>query len=193
VHVSGHASREELKMMINLLHPRYCVPIHGEYRHMVLYREMAAEVGLMPENVIMAEIGRTVEFGREGVTIGDRVPCGSVLVDGVTVGEVGQEVLRDRLHLSRDGVLVVSVVLDRLSGQIVAGPELMSRGFTESMEGVEELIVQAKERVYHILSSATDAEVEYGFVASKLRESLGRFLYERTRRRPMILPVVTEV
>lgn len=192
VHVSGHASREELKLMINLLHPRYCLPIHGEYRHMVLYRELATEVGLMPERVLMGEVGQALELSREEACPVHRVPCGSVLVDGVTVGDVGQVVLRDRLHLARDGVFIVSVVLDRRTGRVVAGPDLISKGFSESADN-EDLIGFARERVDQVLNAAGEGEVEYGFVVSKVREALGRYLYDRTRRRPMILPVVTEV
>ena len=192
VHVSGHASREDLKMMINLLHPRYCLPVHGEYRHMVLYRELATEVGLMPSKVLFAELGHTLQLTREEAREVGRVPCGSVLVDGVTVGEVGQEVLRDRLHLARDGVFVVAVAMDRLTGRVVGGPDLLSRGFSENYDA-DGLLDMAREKVAQALEGAGEGEVEYSFVAKQIRETLGRFLYEKTRRRPMILPVVTEV
>lgn len=194
VHVSGHGSREELKLMLNLVRPRYCMPVHGEYRHLVLYRRLAAEAGIPPENVILAEIGDVVQFDDEGAKKVDHHSIGSVLVDGVNVGGTTEVVLRDRQHLSRDGVLIVAITLDQTTGSIVAGPEVVSRGFTDpSLDGEGTLIGEARERIREAIENAATSTVEYGFVVSKVKETLSDFVYKQTRTRPMILPVITEV
>ncbi|MGH2457439.1 MAG: ribonuclease J [Chloroflexota bacterium] len=194
VHVSGHGSREELKLMLNLIRPRYCMPVHGEYRHLVLYRRLAAEAGIAPENVMLAEIGDVIEFNDEGVRKVDHHSVGSVLVDGVNVGGTTEVVLRDRQHLSHDGVLIVAITLDQTTGAIVAGPEVVSRGFIDpSLNGEDGLIAEARERIREAIEEAATATVEYGFVVSKVKETLSDFVYKQTRTRPMILPVITEV
>jgi ribonuclease J len=194
VHVSGHGFREELKLMLNLIKPKYCVPVHGEYRHLVLYRRMAAEVGIETENVVLAEIGDVVEFDEEQVRKIDRYSIGSVLVDGVTIGASHEVVLRDRLHLSRDGVVIVAITLDRTTGSVLAGPEVISRGIVEPgplADGT--LISQARDRIKEALQEFPATSVEYGYVVSKIKETVGDFIYQRIKARPMILPVVTEV
>jgi ribonuclease J len=194
VHVSGHGSREELKLMLNLIRPRYCVPVHGEYRHLMLYRRLAMEVGIPHDNILLAEIGDVVQFDDEGVQKVDHRSVGSVLVDGVTVGGTSEVVLRDRQHLSRDGVLIVAVTLDRTTGAILAGPEVVSRGFIEpSAFSVGGLVDQARTRIREALDDTTSTTVEYGFVVSKIKETMSDFVYQQTKARPMILPVVTEV
>ncbi len=194
VHVSGHGSREELKLMLNLIRPRYCMPVHGEYRHLVLYRRLASEVGIPPENVMLAEIGDVIQFDDEGVRKVGHHPVGSVLVDGVNVGGTSEVVLRDRQHLSHDGVLIVAITLDQTTGSIVAGPEVVSRGFIDpSLNGDGNLIGEARERVREAIEEAASTSVEYGFVVSKIKETLSDFVYKQTRTRPMILPVITEV
>lgn len=194
VHVSGHGSREEIKLMLNLLKPRYCMPVHGEYRHLVLYRRLAAEVGIRGENVMLAEIGDVIQFDDEGVRRVDHHAIGSVLVDGLAVGGSSEVVLRDRQHLSRDGVLIVSITLDRATGSIIAGPEVMSRGLIEpSLNGEGSLLEDTRHRVREALEEANTSTVEYGFVVSKVKETVSDFVYRQTRTRPMVLPVVTEV
>ncbi len=194
VHVSGHGSREELKLMLNLIKPKYCVPVHGEYRHLVLYRRLAAEVGITAENVVLAEIGDVIQFDDEGVRKVDHHTVGSVLVDGVTVGGSTEVVLRDRLHLSRDGVLIVAITLDRTTGAVMAGPEVISRGMMEPGPYADgTLIEQTRERIREALQNHLATTVEYGFVVSKVKETVGDFIYQRIKARPMILPVVTEV
>src|SRR5262249_20368599 len=131
VHVSGHASREELKHLLQLIRPRYLVPLHGEHRMLWLYRELAAEAGMPREHVFLTEIGDVVGFGPEGAQAYDSIPSGSVLVDGLTVGEVTNVVLRDRRRLAADGVLFVSVTLDRETGELLSGPDFVSRGFLD--------------------------------------------------------------
>ena len=189
VHVSGHASREELRLMINLLHPEFCVPGHGEYRHMVLYKRLAQECGIPQGNVLMSELGSVMAFSPGFGKIVDRVTAGDVLVDGVTVGEVGEVVLRDRRLLAQDGVLIVACTVDRQSGRIVAGPDVVSRGFVYAHNS-EELLDAAKEKAAEAIGVDGVSLAEPGFMESKIKEAVGKFLYEQTRRRPMILPVV---
>ncbi|MGI5835969.1 MAG: ribonuclease J [Chloroflexota bacterium] len=189
VHVSGHASREELRLMINLIRPQFVVPAHGEYRHMVLYRRLAEECGVPSSNILMPEIGSVMEFGPDYGKVTGKVTAGDVLVDGVTVGEVGEVVLRDRRLLSKDGVVIVVVTMDKQSGQVVAGPDVVSRGFVYARNS-EELLEAAKERALIALEQEVTGLAELGFVQSKIKEAVGKFLYEQTRRRPMILPVV---
>lgn len=192
VHVSGHASREELKYMLQLMQPKYAVPIHGEYRHMVLFRDVAEQAGLDPASVLLAEVGDVLEFGEDSGCIARRLPVGSVLVDGVMVGEVAQVVLRDRQHLSRDGVVIVVVALDRQSGKLIAGPDIVSRGFV-CMRDTDELAETAKEHVRKAIANHQRSEVEYGLAVHTIKQALGKFIFDKTHRRPMILPVVTEL
>jgi ribonuclease J len=191
IHVSGHASREELKEMVRLLRPKYCVPIHGEYRMLMLYRDLAIEEGVAPENVIVADIGQVIEFTPERSGLHGMVPSGSVLVDGLTIGGVTQIVLRDRRRLAADGVIICTVVVDRETGELVAGPDLISRGFVDPAEA--EILDQAKSRVTRSIERTPRGEADFGFLVGKVREVLSSYVYERTHRRPMILPVVTEV
>lgn len=190
VHVSGHASQEDLKLMLNLLRPRYCVPIHGEYRHMVLFRRLAMEVGLEASQVLLAGVGRILEFGKGFGGLAGKVPAGSVLVDGLTVGDVGRVVLRDRRLLARDGILMVAVVVDKQTGRPLAEPEIVARGFIYDQET---LIQGARELVRRELEQGDEVGAEYGFISQKIHEALSDYIYEQTRRRPMILPVVTEI
>jgi ribonuclease J len=194
VHVSGHGYREELKLMLNLMRPKFCVPVHGEYRHLVHYRRLAMEVGIPAENVLLAEIGDVIEFSEDSVRKVDHHSVGSVLVDGLNVGGTGDVVLRDRQHLSRDGILVVSITLDRTTGAVLAGPEVMSRGLIEPSTNAEGgLLDKAREKVREALQESASNSVEYGFVVSKVKEIIGDFVYGQTKARPMVLPVITEV
>jgi ribonuclease J len=188
VHVSGHASREEHKLMLNLIRPRFFVPIHGEYRHLVHHANMAKWVGIPPENVFVVESGQVLEFGPDWGRINGQVTEGHVLVDGLGVGDVGNIVLRDRHLLSRDGFVVVVVAVDADSGKVVEGPDIITRGFVYIRESGD-LIDRAAQCVLDAL--------EYGgpraTVSAKIKDSLAEFLYNQTKRRPMILPVVMEV
>jgi len=188
VHVSGHASQEEQKLMINLLKPKFFVPIHGEYRHLVLHAQMAQQLGIPAKNIFVVESGQVLEFdGNEG-WLGEEVAGGYVFVDGLGVGDVGQVVLRDRQHLSRDGFLIAVVAVDEKTGELLAEPDIISRGFVYMREA-EDLIEQAKEQVVTALQKGSSPTA----VSAKIRETLSEFLYVQTRRRPMILPVVIEV
>ncbi len=191
VHVSGHASREELREVLRTVRPRYCVPLHGEYRHMVLYQNLAAEEGIPLENVLLPEVGDVLMFTPQRASKVDRVDSGSVLVDGLTVGGVSQAVLRERGRLAEDGVLIAALVVDRETGQLISGPDLIARGFAEA-DG-DHLLAEARARLAKTLERVSQGEAEYGFLARKIHDALGRYIYRETKRRPMILPVVTEV
>ncbi len=192
VHVSGHGSREELKMMINLVRPRYFIPIHGEYRHLVHHAALAREVGLGEGQVLFGENGTVFAFSQGHGRIAGRVPSGQVLVDGLGVGDVGSVVLRDRHQLARDGILVAVLAARASTGELVAGPDLISRGFVY-MRQSEELLTEAARAVLEVLKREELDLRDWSAVKSVVREVLGRFVYERTRRRPMILPIIVEV
>jgi ribonuclease J len=193
IHVSGHASREELKHLIELVRPRFLVPLHGEHRMLWLFRELAVECGMHRENVFLTEIGDVVAFGKEDAQREEPIPSGSMLVDGLTIGEVTNVVLRDRRRLAADGVLFVSVTLDRETGELLSGPDFVSRGFLQADRDEDGLYDEAKERVEHALSGGDTHKPDVGYLVGKLRDTLNSFVYEKTRRRPMILPVITEV
>jgi ribonuclease J len=187
VHVSGHASQEEQKMMISLVRPRYFIPIGGEYRHLVLHAQMAKGLGIPEENIFVVENGQVIEFDDKGARLGQRVGGGHVLIDGLGVGDVGELVLRDRRLLSRDGFVVVVVALSEETGQIVEGPDIVSRGFV-FMRDAETLIEEAKELVIGVLANG-----HRDTASTLIHDTLAEFLYRKTRRRPMIFPVVLEV
>src|SRR5207248_3578365 len=194
VHVSGHASREELKHMLELVRPTYVVPVHGEHRMLWLLRELAVECGIKRENVFLTEIGDVVAFAAEDARREEPIPSGSMLVDGLTVGEVTNVVLRDRRRLAADGVLFVSVTPDRETGELLSGPDFVSRGFFQmDSSEADELFDEARERVTAALAGDDKRQPDVGYLVGKVRDALNSFVYERTRRRPMILPVVTEV
>lgn len=194
VHVSGHAAQEELKWMLNLCQPRYFVPIHGEYRMLWHHAELATSVGVPKENVFLLDIGDVLQFGSDGTAaVTGRVPSGQVFVDGLGVGDVGNVVLRDRRQLSQDGILIAVVTIDKRSGAVVAGPDIVSRGFVYIRES-EELLDEAKERLQDAIAQMADRPgTQWNVLKNSMRDTLSRFLYERTMRRPIILPVVMEV
>jgi ribonuclease J len=199
VHVSGHASQEELKLMLSLVRPRFFVPIHGEYRHLILHARLAQELGVPAANILVVEDGEVLELDGERALVAEHVSAGYVFVDGLGVGDVGQVVLRDRQALAQDGILIVTITVDRHTGLPIAGPDIVSRGFVYVREN-EELVEKARAQVQLALqaSSAGDGEgearqVDWQYVKNKIRDVLSRFVYEQTRRRPMILPLVMEV
>ena len=193
IHVSGHASQEELKLIHNLLRPKFFIPVHGEYRHLRKHAMLAQDLGMPKENVFVAENGNIIEFTKEKGGIVGKVPSGIVLVDGLGVGDVGNIVLRDRRQLSQDGILIIVVTMDKEMGAVVAGPDIVSRGFVYVRES-EELMEEAKEKVKMALEKCEDNNItEWAVIKSNVRDALGRYLYERTRRRPMILPIIMEI
>ncbi len=194
VHVSGHASRDELRRMLELTAPTDVVPFHCEHRHMALYADLALEAGVPGERITFAEVGDVIEITPEKVAVTGRVESGYVYVDGVTVGAVGDVVVRDRRALARDGILMVVVSVDRETGQIVAGPEIVTRGFVHMRESGE-LLAATKEHLRETLSVYTNGHQtdDWGYLSRQLRDAAATYLYRETRRRPMILPMVMEV
>lgn len=193
IHVSGHPSQEELKLMLNLVRPKFFVPVHGEYRMLVKHADLAKDIGILPENIFVAENGQVLEFTRRSGRISGRVTAGKVLVDGLGVGDVGNIVLRDRKQLSQDGILIVVVTINRETGLVVAGPDIVSRGFVYVRES-EKLLDDAKIKVKCALEKCSVKGIsEWSAIKSQVRDALGKFLYEKTRRRPMILPIIMEV
>lgn len=191
VHVSGHASREELKLLINMTRPKFMVPCHGEYRHQAAFSDLAQLMGYDPSAVLSVENGQVVEFTPDSARVVGSVPAGSVLVDGIGVGDVGNVVLRDRQQLAADGVMVVAATVDRSARKVIAGPDIISRGFVYVRES-EGLLSQAELNVSVALHKALQDHTDWVALRSAIREPLANFLYEKTRRRPMILPVLLE-
>lgn len=192
-HVSGHASRDELKLILNLVKPEYFIPVHGEYRMLLKHGELAEELGVKKENIFVAENGNVIEFTKEKGCISGKVPAGRVLVDGLGVGDIGNIVLRDRRQLSQDGILIVVATLNRQATKLLAGPDIVSRGFVYVRES-EDLMLEAKRFVQQNLEISLENGVkDWATLKNNIRDSLGRFLYEKTKRRPMILPIIVEV
>lgn len=193
VHVSGHACQEELKLMQALVKPKHFIPVHGEYRHLKQHGELAINVGLDPKNLIIPELGDVIEITREGIKKTGTVPSGQVFVDGLGVGDVGNIVLRDRKHLSQDGILTVVVTIEKESGQVIAGPDIISRGFVYVRES-EGLMDEAREIVREVLSDCERKKItDWATMKSNVRDELRIFLYEKTKRKPMILPIIMEI
>lgn len=193
VHVSGHGSQEELKLMLNLMRPKFFIPIHGEYRMLRKHAQLGEGVGIDPNNIFLIDIGDTVEIQNGEARKAGKVPSGNVLIDGLGVGDVGNIVLRDRKLLSQDGILVVVVTLSKQDGRIVSGPDIISRGFVYVRES-EGLLDEANRVVTSTLQRLMSENVnEWASLKSGVKDSLGRFLFDQTRRRPMILPIIMEV
>lgn len=193
VHVSGHANREDIKLMLNLTRPEYVIPVHGEYRHIAKFIELAEEMGIPREDTFAMEVGDVLEVDCSGARLSDRITAGDVLVDGIGVGDVGDVVLRDRRHLARDGMFVIVVGIDRNTGAVVAGPDITSRGFIFEEEATD-LLEEAKALVLEEIDGLTPDEVtEWATVKADIRRPVAKLLYARTHRRPMVLPVIMEV
>ncbi len=193
VHVSGHACQEELKLMLNLVKPKYFIPVHGEQKHLFKHAGLAETMGIAPENIMITGIGNTIEVSENQMKIVETVPAGRVLVDGLGVGDVGNIVLRDRKHLAEDGVIVVVVTVDSYSHEVIAGPEVISRGFVYVRES-EELMEEVNEAACRAIESCYTANIrDWNTVKNRVRDSVSKYLYEKTRRSPMILPIIMEV
>lgn len=193
VHVSGHGSQEELKLMLNMMKPKYFIPIHGEYRMLRQHGLLAESVGIDKEDIFILDIGDTVEIQNGVARKGSKVQSGNILIDGLGVGDVGNIVLRDRKLLSQDGILVVVVTLSKQDGTILSGPDIISRGFVYVRES-EGLLEEANRIVTNTLTKLMSENVnEWASLKTNVKDALGRFLYEQTRRRPMILPIIMEV
>ena len=193
VHVSGHACQEELKLMQTLVKPRFFIPVHGEYRHLKQHAELACKLGLPERNFVIVENGDVVEVARNYIKKNGSVTSGQVFVDGLGVGDVGHIVLRDRKHLSQDGILTVVVTMEKESGAVIAGPDIISRGFVYVRES-EALMDDARDMVKDILRECEEKNItDWATLKSNIREGLREFLYEKTKRKPMILPIIMEI
>lgn len=192
VHVHGHASQEELKLLMSLVRPKFFIPVHGEYRHLVLHGQLAQSLGMSPENVFILEDGDVLDITTHSGRLVTRIPADSVYVDGLGVGDVGNIVLRDRRLLSQDGIMVVILAFDKRTGKIVGQPDLVSRGFVDTRDS-QFLLDEAREVVIKAIDHGGGRLAESGFINTKIKDSLAKFLYEQTKRRPMILPVTMEV
>lgn len=193
IHVSGHASQEEIKLMHNLVRPKFFIPVHGEYRHLIKHAKLAQELGMPKENIFISENGQVLEFTRDTGAVAGKVTAGRVLVDGLGVGDVGNIVLRDRRQLSQDGILIIVLTMNKETGEVVSGPDIVSRGFVYVRES-EELMDEARERVEQALDRClAERTMEWGSIKSNIRDALGRYLFDKTRRRPMILPIIMEI
>ena len=193
VHVSGHACQEELKMMQALTKPKYFIPVHGEQKHLRKHAGLAMAMGMPRENIFIGNIGNVLELHEDHMKqLGD-VPAGDVLVDGLGVGDVGSIVLRDRKHLSEDGLIVAVCSIDAQSGKVVSGPDIVSRGFVYVRES-EALMDEARDLVYNTLEECARNRVrDWSGMKQSIKDELSRFLYQKTRRNPMILPIIMEV
>lgn len=193
VHVSGHAAEEELKILLNLIRPQYFMPVHGEYRHLMKHSKIAESLGIEKSRIFVAENGQVIELSATGGNFAGKVPAGKVLIDGLGVGDVGNIVLRDRKQLSQDGIIIVVVTIDRGQADVIAGPDIVTRGFVYVRES-EELIEDARQKVREALDSCMDRNIiEWAVIKSQIRDKLGKHLLEKTGRRPMILPIIMEV
>ena len=193
IHVSGHACQEELKLMQALVKPSFFIPVHGEYRHLKQHGELAVRVGLPEKNFVIADNGDIIEITRDSIRKNGTVSSGQVFVDGLGVGDVGNIVLRDRKHLSQDGILTVVVTIDKNTSRIIAGPDIISRGFVYVRES-EDLMDEAKSIVRDVLKDCEDKNItDWATMKSSIRDGLRLYLYEKTKRKPMILPIIMEI
>jgi len=192
-HVSGHACQEELKLIYSLVRPKFAIPVHGEYRHLLRHGELAQEMGISKENVVIMKSGNVLELKEDSAKIVGEVQAQGIMVDGLGVGDVGNIVLRDRQHLSENGLLVVVLTMERGSGQVLAGPDIVSRGFVYVREA-ENLMDECLEIVNIALERLFDRGItDWGKIKSEIKDSLNDFLWKKTKRNPMILPIIMEV
>ena len=192
-HVSGHACQEEIKLIYSLVHPKYAIPIHGEYRHLKAQADLAKNLGIAKENIFILSSGDVLELGENSAKVVDHVHTGAILVDGLGVGDVGNIVLRDRQHLAEDGIMIVVMTLEKYSNQLLAGPDIVSRGFVYVRES-EDLMGEARSVVDDAVNDCLDRGVsDWGKLKNVIKDSLSDFIWKRTKRNPMILPIIMEV
>ena len=193
VHVSGHACQEEIKLMYTLVQPKYAIPVHGEYKHLKAQEGIAQELGIPKENIFILHSGNVLELTEEKASVVGTVPCGTILVDGLGVGDVGNVVLRDRQHLAEDGIMIVVVALDGITGQIASGPDLVSRGFVYVKES-DALMDEARDLMDRVMEGCVSRGcTDWGRIKTAIKDNLGDFIWKKTKRRPMILPIIMEV
>ena len=192
VHVSGHACQEEIKLIYSLVHPRYAIPVHGEYKHLIAQAKIARELGIDKERIFILRSGDVLEMSEESAEVTGKVPVGDILVDGLGVGDVGNIVLRDRQHLAEDGIMIVVLSLDGATDQLVSGPDIVSRGFVYVRES-DELMEEAHVVVSEAVNGCLDRGIsDWGKLKSAIKDSLGDYVWKKTKRRPMILPIIME-
>ncbi len=192
VHVHGHASQEELKLLLNLVKPRFFMPIHGEYRHLSLHAKLAQSVGIPKDNTFVLEDGDTLEISPQAGKITDKVASSNVYVDGLSVGDIGGVVIRDRKMLSKDGIVIVVIAINQQTGKVVGRPDIVSRGFVDTRES-SDMIEESRDLLARVLDHGGTRPADWGFINTKVRDTLSKFYYEQTRRRPMILPFMVKV
>jgi ribonuclease J len=192
VHVHGHGSQEELKLILSLVKPKYFVPIHGEYRHLSLHASLAESVGMPKENIFVMEDGEVLELNSTAARINGKVASGHVYVDGLSVGDIGGVVLRTRKMLSRDGIVVVIIAVNQQTGKLVGRPDIVTRGFIDTHE-FSELMDESREVLAKTLDHSGDRVAEWSFINTKVKDTMEKFFYDRTKRRPMILPFMVKV
>ena len=193
IHVSGHAKQEELKLMHRLVRPKFFMPAHGEYRMLKIHAELAEELGMPSQNIFVNKTGDVLEIDRNSAKVTGTIPTGNVLVDGLGVGDVGNIVLRDRKHLSEDGLMIVVVTISKEDGRVLAGPDIISRGFVYVRES-EDLMDGAKNVIKDVLRDCEDRNIkEWAYLKNNIKEDLKEYLYQKTKRNPMILPIIMEV
>lgn len=192
-HVSGHACQEEIKLIYTLVKPRYAIPVHGEYKHLKAQAKLAMDLGIDKEDVFILESGDVLELSDKKAKVTGKVPVGDILVDGLGVGDVGNIVLRDRQHLAEDGIMIVVLALDQASGYLVSGPDIVSRGFVYVKES-DELMDEARERMTEVIENCLDRGItDWGKIKNSIKDSLSDYVWKKTKRRPMILPIILEV
>ncbi len=192
VHVHGHGSQEELKLLLSLVKPKFFMPIHGEYRHLSLHARLAQSVGIPEENIFILEDGDVLELGPQSAKITGKVGSGNVYVDGLSVGDIGGVVLRNRRMLSKDGIVVAIIAVQRQTGKLVGRPDIVTRGFVNTRE-FREMIEESRDLLARILDHASPRAAEWSYINAKVKDTLDRFYYEKTQRRPMILPFMVKV
>ncbi len=192
VHVHGHASHEELKLVLNLVKPKFFMPIHGEYRHLTLHAELAGSIGVPSDNIFVLEDGDILEVSPETAKKTGKTASGNVYVDGLSVGDIGSVVLRDRKMLSRDGIVMVIIAVDRRTGKLVGRPDIVSRGFVDSKES-EKMIEESRNVLARALDHTGERPADWGFINNKVKDTLYKFYFDQTKRRPMIFPFMVKV
>jgi ribonuclease J len=192
VHVHGHASQEELKLLLNIVKPHFFMPVHGEYRHLSYHARLAISVGIPEEDIFVLEDGDKLELNPQSGKITDKITASNVYVDGLSVGDIGSVVLRDRRMLSKDGIVMVIIAVNQETGKLIGKPDIVSRGFVETRES-REMIEESRDIVAEVLDHGNDRMADWSFVNTKVRDTLNKYYYEQTRRRPMVLPFMVKV
>ena len=192
-HVSGHACQEEIKLIYSLVRPKYSIPVHGEFKHRIAQGRIAEELGIPKENILMLSSGDVLELDEDGAEVVDKVSAGDVYVDGLGIGDVGNIVMRDRQHLAEDGIIIVVLTMEAGSGQILAGPDIVSRGFVY-VRGSESLMDEAQQVLNDTVFGISQKGItDWGKIKNEIKDALGDYVWKKTKRKPMIMPIIMEV